>query len=181
MQYSKACDSFLNFLHGRSLPTTKLLNTIFLVSKLKPSPRKFYGRHDNGKSMSQMTSDAYFFFSLSPIILLPSLTISIARRVSYTKQELLTFRERIGSQPIYWWVLVSHILVFCLLVFVLCAHCCRRLRIVHSWLSLKTFLIVSVHPPIRHPGTHWEALWIWVALDTQKIKSEFYSRSSFML
>ena len=87
MQYSKACDSFLNFLHGRSLPTTKLLNTIFLVSKLKPSPRKFYGRHDNGKSMSQMTSDAYFFFSLSPIILLPDLTILVT-------QTLENFREK---------------------------------------------------------------------------------------
>ena len=69
------------------------------------------------------------------------------------------------SQPVYWWVLVSHILVFCLLVFVLCGHCCRCVWIVHSWLYLKTFLIARV-PPFRHPGTYWEALWIWVALET---------------
>jgi hypothetical protein len=45
IQYSRACDSYLNILDRGLLLTRKLLNQGFLLVKLKSWLRKIYGRH----------------------------------------------------------------------------------------------------------------------------------------
>jgi len=57
---SRACGSFHDFLDRILLLTRKLLNQGFLLVKLKPSLRKFYGHHHDlvdryGIPVSQMT------------------------------------------------------------------------------------------------------------------------------
>ena len=62
--YSRARDSYQDFLQRGLLLTRKLLNQWFLLVKLKSSLRKFYGRHYDlvdryGISVSQMTTDMF--------------------------------------------------------------------------------------------------------------------------
>ncbi len=45
IRYSSACGSYHDFIDRELLLTRKLLNQVFQVIKLKPSVRKFYGRH----------------------------------------------------------------------------------------------------------------------------------------
>jgi hypothetical protein len=64
IQCSRACGSYQDFLDRGLLLTRKLLNQGFLLVKLKPSLRKFYGRHHDlvdhdGISVSQMTTDMF--------------------------------------------------------------------------------------------------------------------------
>jgi len=59
--YSRACDSYQDFLDRRLLLTRKILNQGFLLVKLKSSFRKFYGCHHDlvdryGIYVSQMTT-----------------------------------------------------------------------------------------------------------------------------
>ena len=66
IRYSKACDSYHDFLDRGLLLTRKLLNHGFLLVKLKLSRWKFYDRHHDlvdryGKSVSQMTTDVFHF------------------------------------------------------------------------------------------------------------------------
>jgi hypothetical protein len=64
IRYSRAFDSYQEFLDKGLLLTRKLLNQWFLVVKLKSSFRKFYGRHHDlvdGVSGSQMTTDMFCF------------------------------------------------------------------------------------------------------------------------
>ena len=44
--YSRACNSYHDFLDKGLLLTTKILKQGFLLIKLKSSLRKFYGHHD---------------------------------------------------------------------------------------------------------------------------------------
>jgi hypothetical protein len=60
IRYSRACGSYQDVLDIGLLQTRKLLNQGFLLVKLKPSLRKFYGRHHDlvdryGICVSQMT------------------------------------------------------------------------------------------------------------------------------
>ena len=62
IRYSRACDSYLDFLDRGMLLTRKIPNQGFLLVKLKSSFRTFYGRHHHlvdryGISVSQMTRD----------------------------------------------------------------------------------------------------------------------------
>ena len=62
IRYSRDCGSHQDFLDRGLLLTRKLLNQGFLLVKLKPSLRKFYGRHHDlvdryGISVSQTTTD----------------------------------------------------------------------------------------------------------------------------
>jgi hypothetical protein len=64
IRYSRACDSFQDFLGRWLLLTRKLLNQGFLLVKLMSSLRKFYGRHHDlidryGISVSQMITDLF--------------------------------------------------------------------------------------------------------------------------
>ena len=64
IRYSRACISYQDFLDRGLLLTRKLLNQGFLLTKLKSSLRKFYGRHHNlvgcyGISASQMIMDMF--------------------------------------------------------------------------------------------------------------------------
>ena len=64
IRYSRACGSYQDFLDKGLLLTRKLLNQRFLLVKLKPSLRNFYGRHHNlvdryGISVSQLTTDMF--------------------------------------------------------------------------------------------------------------------------
>ena len=45
IRFSRACDSYQDFIDRGLLLTRKLLNQGFLLVKLKSSHRKFYGRH----------------------------------------------------------------------------------------------------------------------------------------
>jgi hypothetical protein len=71
IQYSRACGSYQVFL-DRGLPLIrKLLNQWFLLTKLKSSLRKFYGRHHDlvnryGISVSQMTTDMFHLSQTLP-------------------------------------------------------------------------------------------------------------------
>jgi len=64
IRYSRACDSYQDFL-DRGLPLTwKQLNQGFHLVKLKSSHRKFYGRHHDlvdryGIPVSQLTTDMF--------------------------------------------------------------------------------------------------------------------------
>ena len=58
-QYSRACGSYQDFLDRGLLLTRKLLNQGFLLDKLKSSLQKCYGRHHDGISVSQMTTDMF--------------------------------------------------------------------------------------------------------------------------
>ena len=66
--------------------------------------------------------------------------------LSYKKQELFTILEHMISPPVLGGVRVAHLFSFlcCVLLlsclssfFVLCAQCCKRLWIVHSWMCLR--------------------------------------------
>jgi hypothetical protein len=62
--YSRACDSYQDFLYRGLPPTKKLLTQGFLLSTLKSSLRKFYGHHHDlvdryGISVLQMTTDMF--------------------------------------------------------------------------------------------------------------------------
>jgi hypothetical protein len=65
IRYSRAaCGSYHDFLHRGMLLIRRLLNRGSLLSKLKPSFRKFYGRHHDlidryGIYMSQITTDLF--------------------------------------------------------------------------------------------------------------------------
>jgi hypothetical protein len=85
----------------------------------------FYGHHHNlvdlyEVSISQMTMDllifTYGFFPLSMPRVLPDLIVYtnvwVTRRVSYKKQELLTFREHMSSPPFFGSVRVAHLFSF---------------------------------------------------------------------
>jgi len=62
--YSRACDSYQDFLDRGLLLTRKLLNQGLLLAMLKSSLPKFYGRHHDlvdryGITMSQMITDIF--------------------------------------------------------------------------------------------------------------------------
>ena len=64
IRYSRACESYQDFLDIGLLLTRKLLNKGFFLVKLKSSLRKFYGRHHDlvdryGIYVSQMTTDMF--------------------------------------------------------------------------------------------------------------------------
>ena len=64
IRYSRACESYQDFLDRGLLLTRKLLNKGFFLVKLKSSLRKFYGSHHDlvdryGISVSQMTTDMF--------------------------------------------------------------------------------------------------------------------------
>ena len=64
IRYSRACNSYQDFLDRGLLLTRRLLNQGFLLAKLKSSLQKSYGLHHNlfdryGISMSQMTTDMF--------------------------------------------------------------------------------------------------------------------------
>jgi hypothetical protein len=64
IRYSRACDLYQKFLDRGLLLTRKLLNEGFLLTKLKSSLRKFYGRHHDLDaryeiSVSQMATDVF--------------------------------------------------------------------------------------------------------------------------
>jgi hypothetical protein len=64
IRYSRACESYQDFLDRGLLLTRKLLNKGFFLVKLKSSLRKFYGRHHDlvdryGIYVSQMTTDMF--------------------------------------------------------------------------------------------------------------------------
>ena len=70
IRYSRACDSYQDFLDRCLLLTRKLLNQGFLLVKLKSSLRKFYSRHHDlvdryGIFVSQMTTDMFHMPVLS--------------------------------------------------------------------------------------------------------------------
>lgn len=57
-----------------------------------------------------------FFFPISPWILLYNLIIWVSRRVFHMKQELLTFRENLGSPMFSVWSVLCVFLVFCVVL-----------------------------------------------------------------
>jgi hypothetical protein len=64
IRYSRACNSYQDFLDRGLLLTRRLLNQGFLLAKLKSSLQRSYGLHHNlfdryGISMSQMTTDMF--------------------------------------------------------------------------------------------------------------------------
>ena len=64
IRYSRACGLYQKFLDRGLLLTRKLLNQGFLLTKLKSSFRKFYGRHHDLDaryeiSVSQMATDVF--------------------------------------------------------------------------------------------------------------------------
>ena len=64
IRYSRACNSYHDFLDKGFLLTKMLLDQGFLLVNLKSSLRKLYGRHNdlvgrNGISVSQMTTDMF--------------------------------------------------------------------------------------------------------------------------
>ena len=80
IRYCRACGSYQDFLDRGLLLTRKLLNQGFLLVKLKPSLRKFYGRHvlcsfelniDAGKYFKKNTHSYlyYLFFLIWQIII----------------------------------------------------------------------------------------------------------------
>jgi hypothetical protein len=70
------------------------------------------------------------------LICVHDLTIWVPWWVSYTKQELLTLPEHLGSPPVFDVVRDANLLIFCVLLIsfvclcVLCAQCCACLCIV---------------------------------------------------
>ena len=122
---------------------------------------KFLCQHmvDRNKiSRSQITMDIFRFMYLCYF---PNHRQELVRnwqyeqQVSDKKQELLIIREDSGFTPcIFVGSVLLIILVLCVVFFlfclslscVLCTRCCHCLWTVHSWLSLRFFVTLILHP-----------------------------------
>jgi len=114
-QLIRYCGSYQDFLDIGLLLTRKLLNKGFLLVKLKPSLRQYYGwplwnifvTHDNGYVV--VNTSRSFPHSRLITVFVNRLT----QRVPLVKQELLTLPEHLSSPPVFGGVRVTRSLVVC--------------------------------------------------------------------
>ena len=119
IRYSRACDSFQDFLGRWLLLTMKLLNQGFLLVKLMSSLRKFYGRHHDlvdRYGISVLTNDYGYvplvlntFRSFPLLWLITEFVTRLTRRVPHVGHKLFTLPEYLSSP----WILVGFALLDC--------------------------------------------------------------------
>jgi hypothetical protein len=129
-RYSRACDSYQDFLDRGLLLTRKLLNQL---AKLKWSFRKFYGRHHNlvnryGIFVSQMTTGMFHWSQTFPgPFLRYDTTDCVTWRAPLVEQELPTLPDYLSSPPVFSGVRVARSLVYCVVfskqICLICLHC----------------------------------------------------------
>jgi len=105
IRYSRACAQYSDLVDGAQLLTQKLLKQRYVAPRLKSSLQK-----SSSQSGWPFTKYPYLKFYVDVSFLYHCqdfyrtwLYIRVARRVSYKKQELLTFPEHLSSSPVIWW------------------------------------------------------------------------------
>ena len=98
IQYSRACDSYQDFLDRGLLLTRKLLNQWFLLVKMKWSLRKFYDRHHDlvdhyGVLCHKWPRICSTCRKHSHSLLITGFVTRLTQQVSLVEQELLTLPE----------------------------------------------------------------------------------------
>jgi hypothetical protein len=119
IRYSRACGSYQDFLDKGLLLTRKLLNQGFLLVKLKPSLRKFYGRHHGWPFWNICVTNDHGYVplvvntsrSFPHSRLITGFVTRLTRRVPLVEQELLTLPEHLSSPPVFSGVCVTRSLV----------------------------------------------------------------------